>query len=47
MTALSETAIGTDRRLADLPLVIESYSLEGLSRRRILYANYRPLLDEP
>ena len=32
MTALSETAVGTYRRLADLPLVIESYSFEGLNR---------------
>jgi L-alanine-DL-glutamate epimerase-like enolase superfamily enzyme len=32
MTALSETAVGTYRRLADLPLVIESYSFEVLSR---------------
>jgi L-alanine-DL-glutamate epimerase-like enolase superfamily enzyme len=32
MTALPETAVATYQRLADLPLVIESYSLEGLSR---------------
>jgi hypothetical protein len=32
MTALSETAAGTYGRLADLPLVVESYSLEALSR---------------
>jgi L-alanine-DL-glutamate epimerase-like enolase superfamily enzyme len=32
MTALPETAVGTYQRLADLPLVIESYRLEGLSR---------------
>ena len=32
MTALSETAAGTYQRLADLPLVIESYGLDGLSR---------------
>jgi hypothetical protein len=32
MTALPETAVGTYQRLADLPLVIESHSLEGLSR---------------
>lgn len=32
MTALSEIATGTYGRLADLPLVVESYSFEGLSR---------------
>jgi L-alanine-DL-glutamate epimerase-like enolase superfamily enzyme len=32
MTALSETAAGTYGRLADLPLVVESYSFDGLSR---------------
>ena len=32
MTAVSETAAGTYGRLADLPLVVESYSFEGLSR---------------